>query len=268
MNPIIIYRDDVDWRQEEGFAKKYFQCYSSRLKASKNDLVIARFSALPFYKEQEMDYQMLGAKMINSYNEHKYIADLGEWYEDLRDYTPFTWQRLEDLPEDGPFILKGETNSKKYDWNTSMFAKNKAAAIQVHSQLCKDSLISYQKIYIRKYIPLKRFMTSFQGLPITNEYRFFIYKDKILSGGYYWSSHILDLKESGIEPNIKDVPVEFLNKIINIVKERTNFYVIDVAETESGEWIVVELNDGQQSGLSENDPDEMYRNLQEAICAH
>ena len=36
---------------------------------------------------------------------------------------------------------------------------------------------------------------------------------------------------------------------------------IDVAQTESGEWIVVELNDGQMSGLSENNPEVLYKNL-------
>lgn len=37
--------------------------------------------------------------------------------------------------------------------------------------------------------------------------------------------------------------------------------MIDVAQTESGDWIVIELNDGQMSGLSENNPEILYKNL-------
>jgi hypothetical protein len=36
---------------------------------------------------------------------------------------------------------------------------------------------------------------------------------------------------------------------------------MDIAKTQSGEWIVIELNDGQMSGLSENDPNVLYKNL-------
>lgn len=262
MNPIIVYRDDVDWKQESEAAERYFPCYNSRLKAKSGDLVIARFSALPFYKEQENDYLSLGAKMINSSFEHNYIADLGNWYFDLQEFTPRTWNNLVDLPENVPFVLKGETNSKKFFFKDLMFAKDKKAAIEVYGRLCADSLLQYQKIYIREYIPLETYMIGLQGLPITKEFRFFCYKDRILSGGYYWSSHVDDLPKV---PNINEVPTDFLMKIINIVKENTNYYVLDVAKTQSGNWILVELNDGSMSGISENDPDVLYRNLKEAL---
>jgi hypothetical protein len=261
MKSIILYRDDADWQIEKEAAAKYFPCVKSRMEIKKDDLVIARFSALPFYKEQEYDINYVGAKMINTYRQHRYIADLGNWVNDLEDLTPKTWNRLQDIPEEGPFILKGETNSKKYQWKTHMYASNKREAIDVESKLNGDSLITYQNIYIRQYVPLKTFTVGFQGLPITNEYRFFCYKDKILSGGYYWSSHTEELLEMGIKPDVKSVPEDFLNKVINRVKDNVNYYVIDVAETQSGEWIVIELNDGQCSGISDNDPEVIYKNL-------
>ena len=262
MTTRILYRNDVDWRQEEQAARKYFDCINSRMLINSGDLIIPRFSALPFYKEQEYDINYVGAKLINSYMEHLYIADLGNWIWDLSDYTPKTWINLHDIPEEGPFFLKGETNSKKYQFKTHCYAKNKKEAIEVHSRLCEDSLISQQRIYIREFIPLKTYMIGLQGLPITKEFRFFCYKERVLSGGYYWSSHVSELPEV---PKISEVPTEFLNKITNIISDHSNFYVIDVAETESGEWIVIELNDGSCSGLSENDPDEMWGNLKNEL---
>ena len=45
-------------------------------------------------------------------------------------------------------------------------------------------------------------------------------------------------------------------------------FVVDVAKTASGEWIVVELNDGQQSGLSCCNPIELYSNISRVLTLH
>lgn len=263
INPVIVYRNDIDWKHEAAAAKKYFTCHHSRVLVKPNDLVIPRFSALPFFKEQEEDYKLLGAKMINSYQDHIYIADIQNWHYDLYEYTPRTFYRLEDIPSDaGPFVLKGETNSKKFQWDKMMYAKDKSEAIRIAGLLMNDSLLQYQKIVAREYIPLETFKIGIGGLPITREYRFFVYKDRILSGGYYWSSHVDELD---FKPDPDEVPREFLNEVIDIVKDKTNFYVIDVAKTQDGQWIVIELNDGSMSGLSENDPEVLYSNLKKAL---
>jgi hypothetical protein len=263
MNPIILYRNDTDWRAEEHAARKYFTCISRRMEVPENVLVIPRFSALPFFKELEDDVKYAKSSLINNLSQHQYIADLQNWYYDLKDFTPETWSDLSRIPEEGPFVLKGETNSKKFLWNTHMFARNKREAIEVHSRLLQDSLLQYQKIYIRRFVPLEEVDVGFNGLPISKEYRFFVYKRKILSGAFYWSSH-------DVKADHNEVPREFLNDVIDKIQctelaDPPNFYVIDVAKTKSGDWIVIELNDGTMSGLSNNDPDVLYRELKEAL---
>ena len=270
MKPVVLYRDDVDWRQEADVVEKYFDCTSSRMSINKDELVIARFSALPFFKEQEADLNHVGASMINTYQQHQYIADLGTWYWDLEEFTPRTWRQLHEIPDEGPFVLKGATNSKKFLWKTHMFAKNKKEAIDAHTRLCNDSLLHYQDIFIREYIPLEKLSEGLQGLPITREYRFFVYKDVILSGGFYWSSHVEEIKEAGIDINPDEVPRDFLNAIISKIRNTEmgtppDYYVIDVAKTEEGKWILIELNDGTMSGLSDNDPDTLYSNLKREL---
>jgi hypothetical protein len=39
------------------------------------------------------------------------------------------------------------------------------------------------------------------------------------------------------------------------------FYTIDIAKDSIGNWIVIELNDGQMSGLSEVDMEMFYKGL-------
>lgn len=262
MRPIILYRNTGDWEVEEESAKKNFFCLSNRAQILPGHLVIPRYSALPFYKELEDEVKYRKAQLINSYEQHRYVADIQNWYYDLKDYTPKTYNRLEYLPEQGPFVLKGETNSKKNYWKTHMYAEDKKAAIQVHSRLCEDSLISQQEIYIREYVPLKTYITGIQGQPITHEYRVFTCYGQVLSVGYYWSNYYEDIKDK-LEDD--PPPQSLIQTILDKTKHNVNFLVIDLAKTDDNNWIVVELNDGTCSGISENKPETLYKNLKQVI---
>lgn len=277
MNPVILFRHDRTTIDEFEIAKSKLQTVDLRSKVPENSLVIGRYSVLPFYKELEEDLLQNGSQLINSYRQHRYIADLSSWYGDFCDITPKTWFNLHEIPNNGPFILKGETNSRKFSWKTHMFAENKVQAGEVHSRLLNDSMIGTQNIVIRQYVPLKTFDYDFSGLPITEEYRFFILNGKVISGAYYWSSYYDDLIQKGEDINPNNVPKEFIDDVIERVGGNSNFYVVDIARTKepynplynihgNGNWIVVELNDGQMSGLSMNDPDNLYQKIKESFC--
>lgn len=242
---------------------KYFDVVESRCHPKvKGKVVIGRYSCLPHYSELVRDLSYVDAGLINTYEQHLYVADLARWYEDLKESTPKTWFRLEDLPDDiGPVVLKGQTNSKKFQWRTAMYASNKRDAIQVYLRLREDFFLQDQGIYIREFVPLRNYFSCITGLPVTKEYRFFVLNKEILAGGYYWSNHVDELENAGIFHSDQDVPREFLEKIVSIVGDKCMFYVLDVGQLDNGEWVVIELNDGQQSGLSEVDPDKLYRNL-------
>jgi hypothetical protein len=264
MDPIILFRDGNDYPGEFETAQEHFQCIPNRAKIPSGKLVICRYSAWPYYKELETDINDLGGKLINSFIQHRYIADLGNYVHHLEGITPKTWNQLDQVPDDeGPFVLKGETNSKKFEWDTMMYAETKQDAIRIYLDLQNDGLIGYQNIYIRKYVPMIKYLTGFRNMPVTKEFRFFICYGKVISGGYYWSNYIDDLPE---KPDVNEVPKEFLNEVIERVGKNCNFYVVDVGQKLDGSWMVVELNDGSQSGLSDNEPETLYKNL--AMITH
>lgn len=266
MRYVVLYRHcnhpDDDKAEVEALQSAGFVYLTNRAKIQKNDLVICRYSAVPFYKELCQDLEDINATPINSFYQHQYICDLQNYVADLKELTPETWSRLEDLPEDCAFVLKGETNSKKSDWKNSMFASNKKEAIEVYNRLSEDSLIGQQQIYIRKYVPLVTYMTGFRGMPITKEFRFFVYKGTIIVGDYYWSSHLDQLEQV---PSVEEVPVSLLEEVIRRVKDKIDTFVVDVAQDVDGNWLVVELNSFQQSGLSTIDPKVLYQKLMENI---
>lgn len=267
MNAIILYRDfDID-NHEQDAMDTHFETEYSRNSINRNSLVIGRFSVLPFYKELENDLKQIDCKLINSYEQHSFVADIGQWYPVIKDYTPETWSMrvgTDNLPIDCSFILKGATNSIKRLWTTHMFARTRTDVPDVYGRLLDDTMIGQQEIFVRRYVPLRKLGESVNGMPITEEYRFFICYGQIVSGGFYWSSHVNDIKSI---PFIDTVLYYFVDKVANLIGDRCNFYTIDIGITEEGNPIVIELNDGQMAGLSENDPFVMYKNLKDIINA-
>lgn len=267
MKPVILMRPSLAEENEEAIAKRYLPVYRQRSEIPSGSLVIGRYSVLPYYAELEADLNFHRSGLINTYRAHRWIADMREWYEDFQEITPKTWFRLEDVPStEGPFVLKGATNSKKFSWNTHMFAKDKQEAIQVYGRLSNDGLIGDQDIYIRKYVPLNKLGEGLNGLPISEEYRFFFLYGKPIAGGFYWLSHLDDLPPLVTSRlSCENVPKAFLERISTCLGTNAAFVVVDVARTAEGGWIVVEINDGQMSGPSCVDPEYLYAQIRDNI---
>jgi hypothetical protein len=258
----LLFRASLAEENELSIAKQYFTVVEQRAHVTRGDTILGRYSVLPYYRELEEDIRVLGGRMVNSFRNHRYVADLSHWYSDLQGITPETWWRLEDVPESAyPIVIKGETNSKKWNWNKMMFAHNRKQASAVCDLLYQDSMIGDQKLYFRKYVPLRTFMEAPQGLPITEEYRFFVYNKQVVTGAYYWANY----EEEVSDVDVNRVPASFLEQIVQRVDDRCPFYVVDVARTAKDEWLVIELNDGQMSGLSSIEPKLLYENLKALV---
>ena len=248
-------RSDIETLEEYRICCNHCETYQYRSNIPKNSLVVGRYSVLPFYEELEKELESTGSRLINSYEQHQYIADITQWYKDVKEYTPKTFTEWGALGN-GKWVVKGKTNSRKFQWNTHMFADGREQLVRVINRLFDDSFIVEQNLVVREYIPLKKVGEGINGLPITREWRCFFLGKTLIASGYYWASH----------PECDQGPLPLLGKkfaeeVANIVASKTNFFVLDVAEKESGGWVLIEINDGQMSGLSCVDPNELYQNL-------
>jgi hypothetical protein len=266
----ILIRDPNDEYGEIAAMQKLnipFKEYRTQIE--ENSLVIGRYSVLPFYKELEEDLATKKSRLINSFEQFKYCSDLSNWYQDFSklNFTPKTWFTLEEYLRDsyeGPVVLKGETNSRRDKWFSHMFANNKKEAREVYCRLLDDGLISQQKIYIRKYEPLKKLADGVTGMPIPNEWRIFVLYGQIISCDFYWSTYLEDIYDLNVqEPS--PPPDLFIADMTYFVGGNSNFYSIDVAEKEDGSWTVIELNEGQMSGLNGLDREFFYSKLKEIL---
>lgn len=257
----VLFRKDYSLEDEFNVCKEYFKTIESRMHIEKDSLVIGRYSVLPYYKELERDLSLVGSSLINSYQEHKYIASM-EYVLDIEELTPKTYFDSNALPfEDKRYIVKGKTNSRKHQWNELMFANNKKEALNIYLKLINDPLFYEQGVVFREYVELDKVGDSLNGMPFANEWRFFFYKEKLLCYDFYWSSSDIILDKKKCPKSL----IKLAKKAAKIISKKTNFFVIDCALTKEGVPIVIEVNDGQMSGLCEIKADELYLSLKNIV---
>lgn len=268
MNVKMLFRVDISSLCEFACAKKYFDVYGSRMEVPKDSLVVGRYSVLPYYRELQRDLSFNGSRLINNVAEHKYIADF-DWYHDIADLTPRTWFNattasfaFDDLPHG--MVLKGRTNSSKsWEW---MYAKTKEDFFRIDKYLHQNKMLAHQGIVYREYVPLDIVEKSCipNSFDFVNEWRCFFYKNSLLAMGYYWTMAELSSIEKANEQDLCDARTVAYNAASKLAKH-TNFFVVDIAKTAEGKWIVIEVNDGQMSGLSCCNEEELYSNLKSRI---
>jgi len=258
MTSPLLFRKEIATRYELEFAAKYFPIEESRMNC-RDRLVIGRYSVLPFYNELERDLRLIGSRLINSLDEHRWITTF-DYYRELKPFTPETWDdgNIQLCRHEGPFVVKGKMSSKKHHWKTHMFAATRDDAIDLAARLKE---IREQGVVYRRFVPLKTYEIGHNGLPYTNEWRFFFLKDRLLSYGYYWS-----MADTVSQAEFSPRALELANEIAGIASRFTTLFTMDLAETAEGDWILIELNDGQTAFPCEIDLDELYGNLQRALA--
>ena len=104
---------------------------------------------------------------------------------------------------------------------------------------------------------------------VSNEYRTFVYKGEVVDVASYWTKRIKfddDIRLS-INDRIEDVRYLSQQAAENISKapNAPDFYSLDVLELSNGTLKVVEINEGQNSGIYSSYLDKFYRGFGEDI---
>ncbi len=273
MKPIILFRSDLDSEDEMSVAMQHMALTPSRTQVPPNSLVVGRYSVLPWYQELERDLAVNKSKLINTYAEHSWIADVLAWASPgstLDGLTPPACSTWGNLPE-GSYVLKGRTNSRKQQWRSHMFAATTSDIPIVAGRLFDDTMIKEQGLVVRPYVPLRKLDEGLNGLPIANEFRcFFLVRPSngpecleviLLGRGFYWASHPECMSDSEWTEEAERLMWEAAHR----VAKHATFFVLDLAQAADGHWLVIEVNDAQMSGISTIDAHEFYSKLSHEI---
>jgi len=112
-------------------------------------------------------------------------------------------------------------------------------------------------IVIREYIELSNLSKhSKSGMPLSEEYRLFFYENELLGIYNYWE----ECDYNDIEkPNTK-----IFEEIAKGIE--SNFFTMDIAKDKDGNYLIIELGDGQMAEIPErNDINLFYKRIREHI---
>jgi hypothetical protein len=212
--------------------------------------------------QYELLYEALLAKniqLINSPEEYAFCHYFPNSYETIQDFTPKSIFKplekpfdIEDFREDlktfgkQAIIVKDYVKSQKHYWKEACFIPD-ASDLETVEKITRrfielqDVDLNIGLVY-RAFVALEHLTEhTVSGMPLTKEFRILVKDGKIIQAFNYWDEGDYE----AISPNLS-----FLGSVIPLIK--SNFFSVDIAQQKDGQWIIVELGDGQVSGLPDN----------------
>lgn len=211
-------------------------------------------------------------ELINNPTQYKLCHYLPESYELIKDYTPkSTFKSLNrkfDINEfkdelsvfgNKPIVIKDYVKSQKHYWKEACYIPDASNSEQVNSVVNKfielQDVDFNEGLVFREFIDLEELTNhSASGMPLTKEFRIFVRNNEVMSTYKYW--------DEGDYNNVKPI----LNRFQDVLQKiDSQLFTMDIAKKKDGEWIIVELGDGQVAGLPDNaDKKEFYNKLKES----
>lgn len=214
-------------------------------------------------------------RLINDPAAYRHCHHLPESYPPLEGATPRSvWMAGDgefDLDEvmallrpfrGGPVVVKDFVKSQKHAWAEACFIPSAADRDAVERVVRRFVELQGPDLagglVFREFVdlePVGRHPRS--GMPLTREYRVFFLDGRPLLCSEYWDEGGYD----GDPP-----PLDRFTALAAAIRSR--FFSMDVAKRHGGDWLVVELGDGQVAGLPDRaDGDSFYRGLAASLAS-
>lgn len=241
--------------------ENFFAC---RHPLNRMDLIkaVGRFGVTENYSELYQNLLKENIELIHSPEQYFKASELNNWYSYLKDLTPKSlW--FDEPPSftqveqnfDYPIFIKGSRQTNRHQQKLSI-ARSRSEYIEIAEEYKKNTVLHWQKYVVREFINLRKVSgKKTEKIEPSFEFRTFWWKTKLVGAGSYWKD-FANYNWNEIEK------IQGL-KIAEVAAKRLNlpFIVIDIAQTESGNWIVIECNDGQESGYANISPISLWQNI-------
>ncbi|HZV01153.1 MAG TPA: ATP-grasp domain-containing protein [Planctomycetota bacterium] len=200
-----------------------------------------------------------GLRLLNDPAAYRHAHYLPESYAEIAPVTPRSvWipsgaeppmpEIRERLREFGkrPLVLKDYVKSQKHAWAEACFIPDASDTTAVERVVRRFLELQgpelNEGLVFREFVELERIGTHPRsGLPLFREHRVFFLDREPVFTCRYWDEAAYGEGAA---------PVDRFREVARRVRSR--FFSMDIARKTNGEWIVVELGDGQVAGLPDN----------------
>jgi hypothetical protein len=227
---------------------------------------VSRIGAIRGYQKFYDQMMAEGVQLLNSPPEHDRCSLLPEWYPHINEYTPRSrWYHT--IPEFDqitsefrlPVFVKGVRQTSHHQAAASIVRSRDdyERAVAIYRS---DSILHWQDFVCREFIALRP-VADERGskIPASFEFRTFWHRTTCLGAGRYW----YEAPEYDWTENEKQEALSLAGAIAE--KLDCGFLVIDLAMTQDGRWIVIECNDGFESGYAGVPPFVLWRKLLDSL---
>jgi hypothetical protein len=268
-NEELLLVDESLWllKSETGLAAydfpidRFFPCQHPWQRPQEIE-VVARIGAFEDYAALYDELLRSGIRLVHTPEEHLRCSDLSYWYPLIDDLTPRSiW--FDEPPESDevgrtlgwPVFVKGARQTSRHRRSLSIIDGPDAfsAAMAAYQN---DPILRWQRVVCREFVPLRLVedQTS-DRIPSSFEFRTFWWQGELVGFGPYWWQGLRYLASDEERESGLSVAREVASRL-NIT-----FLVVDIAQTLDGRWIVIECNDGQESGYAGVSPLGLWQNL-------
>lgn len=222
-------------------------------------MVVARMGAFPDYSVVYDSLLAAEIKLIHTPEQYQRCSLLPHWYPLISDLTPKSkvyesLPTVKDIENDfsWPVFVKGERQTNKHKKSLSII-ENAASFEYLLGHWKQNTMLHWQKLVCREYIPLQLIEPAAgDRLPSSYEFRLFYWRQQLVSIGRYWyEARPYELSQQE-QAQVEDLGKEVAQRL------SVCFLAVDIAKTVKGKWIVIEVNDGQESGYVGNNPRLMW----------
>jgi ATP-grasp domain, R2K clade family 3 len=223
---------------------------------------IGRFGVSTNYKELFIKLQNDGIELIHTPEQYLLASDLTHWYQLLSEYTPKSiWF---DNPPDAkviekdfeyPIFIKGSRQTSRHKATLSIINSPKEYNNCVE-EFKHNPILHWQKFVVREFVKLRKVDgIQTEKIPPSFEFRTFWWKGELVGAGSYWK----DFASYNWTDFEKAKALILAKKAVK--KLNLPFVVIDLAQTLYGDWIIIECNDGQESGYATISPISLWQKI-------
>ncbi|OWR28677.1 hypothetical protein CDO73_17405 [Saccharibacillus sp. O23] len=219
------------------------------------------------------DYERLHAALnsrnlhlINDPQSYKHTHHLPESYAKIASCTPDSvWLPVAEIDSsfeavhtavrpfgENPIIVKDYVKSRKHEWLEACYIPN--AADRNHVEQVVRLFLERQGDDLNEGLVFREFaelefleIHERSGMPLSREMRVFVLDGRPVYVSNYWSA--------GQDQEFEQVLNGFLEVIASV---ESRFFTIDFAKRKNGQWIVLELGDGQTAGLPDDTDEKIF----------
>jgi hypothetical protein len=216
------------------------------------------------YRRFEGALSARGYALVSSAAHYAEVTYFPNYHPKIRDSSPsavwtdtpdafLAWTLARKLG-DGPFVIKDHVKSAKHLWHEACFIP-KGAGRENFERIAENLRREQGKTFFRgfvvkQFVPLRSRGESPREYPMCEEYRLFFWKRQLMVASHYHrqAENLVDWSPFVVLAQRFDSP----------------FFTMDIAQTEEGNWIVVDMGAGECSSLPPSlEPARFYRKLAE-----